>query len=142
MSRDNEPFLLLRTRDQEKAVTNEMLSEQLGALSVHLGVVHKEVALARGEAKDARAEAQAAREAAEHASGAVSELRSLVLGDHAPRISKVQSKLEEVSERTRKLSVSPAVKKWTVRGGALGGAAMLWPIIEALLPLVKQLVKQ
>lgn len=118
-----EPFLLLSNK-KTSAVTNEDLSQQIGALSSHLVVVHEEVALARADSAHAR-------EAATSANDAINELRSLVLGDHAPRISKVE-------ERASRLSIPPGVKRGAVKGVGYAGLVSLVPIIQQLWPLIEK----
>lgn len=126
---DQEPFLLLKNTKPGHPVTNEDLSQQIGAVSVHLGVVHREAALARVEASDAK-------DAAIEARDSVVELRKLVLGDHAPRISKVEEKTEEAGQSGRRLrlSISPGVK----RGAGYAGLVSLVPVIQQLWPLIEK----
>lgn len=100
-----QPFMLLsKTQDVTRPVTLADVSEQVGALSSHLGAVHREVALTRAE---------------------VSELRTLVTTDHAPRITKVEEKAG---------GIPPGVKV----AGKYVGVASLIPVIEWAYPLVKQ----
>lgn len=79
---DPEPFLLTRTARQGEPVTNDQLSEQLGALSSHIQVVHREVSLTRQE---------------------VADLRTLVTTDHAQRITEV--------ERRVPITIPPGLRK-------------------------------
>jgi hypothetical protein len=126
-----EPFLLLKSTKPGHPVSNEDLSEQIGAVSAHLCVVHREAALARAEATDAK-------DAANGAHDAIEELRSLVLGDHAPRISKVEEKAEEVAHSTRRLSISPKVKRGAAQVGIAGALVSLVPVIQQLWPLIEK----
>lgn len=81
--RPAEPFLLLtRTAKPGEPVTNEQLSEQIGALSSHVQVVHREVSLTRQE---------------------VGDLRTLVTTDHAQRITAV--------ERRVPITIPPGLRK-------------------------------
>lgn len=148
-ARNEEPFLLLANRNPEIAVTNEQLSEQIGAVSAHLCVVHREASLARVEASDAknaaghaRAAAEDASQAADEARDSVVELRKLVIGDHAPRLTQVEEKAAEVEETletvatSRGISISPRVRRGAVKAGCMVGVASIWPIAEALLPVI------
>lgn len=100
--------------------TMRHLSEQIGAVSSHLQVVHREASLGRAAAVDASIEAKACR-------GDVAELRALVLGDHAPRLTQVEAK-------TSKLTLPKGAKAIGV-GGGVGGivvfaAEVLWPLVQ------------
>ena len=64
-----EPIPLIRTANPDVPVTNEHLSQQMGALDARIGAMHRDVALTRTE---------------------LGELRGLVVGDHAPRITAVE----------------------------------------------------
>lgn len=127
-----EPFLL--SADYEPEVTVEEpipltsadvptmrdLSEQIGAVGSHLQVVHEEAALARVAANDAAAEARAAR-------GEIAEVRRLVVGDHAPRITQVEAK-------TSRITLPPSAKAGGIGVGAGGAvvlaAEVLWPLVQ------------
>lgn len=135
---ETEPFLLLKNTKPGHPVSNEDLSEQIGAVSAHLCVVHREAALARSEATDAKYAANGAKTAADGAHDAITELRSLVLGDHAPRISRVEEKTEEVAHSTRRLSIPPGVKRGAVKGAGYAGLVSLVPIIQQLWPLIEK----
>lgn len=96
------------------------LSERIEAQSSHLQVVHREASLGRAAAVDASLEAKACR-------GDVAELRALVLGDHAPRLTQVEAK-------TSKLTLPKGAKAIGV-GGGVGGivvfaAEVLWPLLQ------------
>lgn len=65
------------------------------------------------------------------------ELRRYVMGDHAPRITQAESSISHVERATRKLTVHPTVKK----GAALGGAAVIYPVVEALWPVVRHWIE-
>lgn len=126
-----EPFLLLKNTKPGHPVSNEDLSEQIGAVSAHLCVVHREASLARAEATDAK-------DAATGAHDAIEELRSLVLGDHAPRISKVEEKAEEAVVKTRRFSMSPKVKKGVSKVTCAGALIAIVPVIQQLWPLIEK----
>lgn len=129
-----EPFLLLKNTKPGHPVSNEDLSEQIGAVSAHLCVVHREASLARAEASDAKDAAQSANEG-------VSELRALVIGDHAPRISKVEEKADEAVTKTRRFSMSPKVKKGVSKVTCAGALIAIVPVIQQLWPLIEGLLK-
>lgn len=112
-----EPFLLLTNQNPSIPVTNEALSQQIGAVSAHLCVVHREVSLAREEATAANA--------------GVTELRTLVIGDHAPRISQVEKK-------TSRFSIPPGVKRGAAKAGIAGALVSLVPLIQQLVPLIQK----
>lgn len=98
------------------------LSEQIGAIGAHLQVVHEEASLAR--------------HAAEHAGNAVDELRRVVDGDHAPRITRVEARASDVEQQVS--TVSPQLRACALRIGAYGGAASLYPLLDWLIPLVQR----
>jgi hypothetical protein len=128
-SRPNEaePFMLLkRNANPAHPVSNEDLSEQIASVSIHLGVVHKEAALARAEATDAKKAANAAYDA-------VDELRSLVIGDHAPRISQVEKK-------TSRFSIPPSVRRGAAKAGIGAALVSLVPVIQQLVPLIQKAI--
>lgn len=129
-----EPFLLLKNTKPGHPVSNEDLSEQIGAVSAHLCVVHREAALARAEASDAK-------DAARSAGEGVAELRALVLGDHAPRISKVEEKADEAVTKTRRFSMSPKMKKGVSKVTCAGALIAIVPVIQQLWPLIEGLLK-
>jgi hypothetical protein len=128
-SRPNEaePFMLLKNAKPGHPVSNEDLSEQIGAVSTHLCVVHREAALARAEATDAK-------KAANSAYDAVDELRSLVIGDHAPRISQVEKK-------TSRFSIPPNIKRGAAKAGIGAALVSLVPVIQQLVPLIEKAIK-
>lgn len=103
--RPTEPFLLLtRTAKAGEPVTNEQLSEQIGAVSSHVQVVHREVSLVREE---------------------VADLRKIVATDN-DRIASVEKRVP--------ITIPPGIKK----GALYTGLVAAWPVIEALLPLVRE----
>jgi hypothetical protein len=130
-SSDTEPFPLV----QRKPATLESLADQIGQLSAHLGVVHKEAALARVAATDAADRADAAAVSAEAARGDVAELRRLVLGDHAPRITQVEAKASQVEAKTSRITIPPSAKVG-IGGASVGGVVVL--IAEVLWPLAQK----
>lgn len=109
------------------------LSKQLGALDSHLGVVHKESALARVAAMDAANAAQLARTAADAAAARadmareeIAEVRKLVLGDHAQRITQVEA-------RTSRITIPPGAKAGGIgvgAGGIVVALVELWPLVQ------------
>lgn len=109
--------------------TMQGLSEQIGAVSSHLQVVHGEVALTRATAENAAASAQAA-----HAG--VVELRKLVVGDHAPRLTEAEQAVREVEKRVP-ITIPPFARK----GAALGGAAAIYPLLEWLVPVAQKWIE-
>lgn len=113
----------------EYVPTMRDLSEQIGAVSSHLTVVHKEAALARSAAVAASASAEAAR-------GEIAEVRRLVVGDHAPRLTEVARRVDDVEKRVP-ITIPPMAKK----GGALVGAAAIYPLLEWLIPLATKWIE-
>lgn len=113
----------------DEVPTMRDLSEQIGAVSSHLQVVHKEAALARVAASAAAAAAESAR-------GEIAEVRRLVVGDHAPRLTEVAKRVEDVEKRVP-LTIPPMAKK----GGALVGAAAIYPLLEWLIPLAQKWIE-
>jgi hypothetical protein len=104
--------------DQIGAVKRD-LSEQIGAQSSHIQVVHREASLGRAAAVNAGLEAKACR-------GDVAELRALVLGDHAPRITQVEA-------RTSRITIPPGAKAGGIgvgAGGIVVALVELWPLVQ------------
>lgn len=104
--------------ESEYVPTMRDLSEQIGSVSSHLQVVHEEAALARASADNAAVSARAA-----HA--AIAEVRTLVIGDHAPRISEVERR-------------APGIPSGVKKGAAYGIVAAAWPLLEWLIPLAQK----
>jgi hypothetical protein len=99
--------------------TMQDLRDQIGAVSSHLQVVHREASLGRAAAVNAGLEAKACR-------GDVAELRALVLGDHAPRITQVEA-------RTSRITIPPSAKAGGIgvgAGGIVVAIVELWPIVQ------------
>jgi hypothetical protein len=82
-----------------------------------VAVVHREVALTRKEVGNAR--------------GEIADLRKLVVGDHAPRLTQVEAK-------TSRITLPPAAKAGGIGAGA-GGIVVL--LVEVIIPLVSQLLE-
>ncbi len=129
----SEPFKLIVDTEREPSSQ----SEKVDAIYAYLPVIHRDVALTREEAIHAREAAIDARDSADKANAGVEELRTLVIGDHAPRISGVEKKTAEVAEKTSSIHIPT----WAKTGGKYGALVAIIPVLEALWPVVKQALK-
>jgi hypothetical protein len=122
---DQEPFLLR----SDHIPTMRDLSEQIAAVGMGQTALLKQVQLSRKETAFARQEVAGAR-------GEIAELRTLVVADHAPRITAV-----EQSERQSRIAIPPGLRRGAAKGAVGIGLASIYPIAEAVWPLVKKLIE-
>lgn len=136
----SEPFRLVAEVERDEPTQEQ----KIDSMYAYLPAIHRDVALAREEAIYAREAAISAREMATKANDGVVELRTLVIGDHAPRVTSVEVKANEaVAKANEAVAKTSAINlpTWAVKGGKYGALVSLIPILEALWPLVKQALK-
>jgi hypothetical protein len=120
---DEDPFPLT----SEHVPTMRDLSQQIGAVSQGQVALLKQVQLSRKETALGRKEVADAR-------GEIAELRTLVVGDHAPRITAVE-------QGERQSRIPPGLRKGAAKGAIGVGLVSIWPIVEALWPLVQKWIE-
>lgn len=129
----SEPFKLVANAEREPQTQHE----KVDAIYAYLPVIHRDVAMTREEAIHAREAAIDARDSASRANAGVEELRTLVVGDHAPRITSVEAKAADAVAKTSAINIPG----WAMKGGKYGALVAIIPVLEALWPLVKTALK-